>query len=329
MEGRDVSLDWVRGALVAVMVCHHGVEYFDAIDSWVLRYLDFVTGAFVFAALFTTGQAARQTRRVDPGRAQRAIWRSVKLIALFSALNLIIHSLVNRNYNGTQFGINEFSLQLASIYLAGNKRLANFEILLPIAYAQLIARCSSFSRYGQLAVQLLILVGVVSCLSRETVLFNVYYVTIGLVAYDLGRRIDLDVWRRRQAARYGWLYPTAALFLSVLVMSLVKTDNILWYSFVVIAMCIALNAAALRVIGSMRWWRWLPLVGRYSLFGYLFHIAVLQALVRSIDGWHHGGVTGALVIASVFLVVVATVMALEWIRRRLKVFDYGYRAVFA
>jgi len=136
---RDLSLDWLKGALVAVMVCHNGIEYFDRIDSSLLRYLDFVTGSFVFVALFISGQTARRAGGENVSRASRAIWRSLKLIALFSVLNIVINSVLNHNYNGAEFGINRFRRELGSIYLGGNKRAASFEILLPIAYAQLIA----------------------------------------------------------------------------------------------------------------------------------------------------------------------------------------------
>jgi len=92
-------------------------------------------------------------------RASRAIWRSLKLIALFSVLNIVINSLLNHNYNGAEFGINRFRHELGSIYLGGNKRAASFEILLPIAYAQLIASYSSLVKPGRILVPGLLVLG--------------------------------------------------------------------------------------------------------------------------------------------------------------------------
>ena len=326
--GRDLSLDWLRGALVLVMVCHHGIEYFDRIDSPLLRYLDFVTGAFVFVALFISGQLARQQGREVASRARRGIWRGLRLIALFSVVNLLIHSVLKTNYNGAKVGVERFAGQLGSIYLVGNKKAASFEILLPIAYAGLIAICLSFVRHRRIAVLGVVLLGVVFCMVQEQS-FNVFYTTIGLFAYEVGRTVRVNSWASLYASGWGRLCAVVAVLVYVPVATIRGDDDIMTYSLVVMAACFLLQGAASWAVSGGRRPVWLPLVGRYSLFAYLFHIGVLQLLVRLAPGVQRGAVTGLIVSGGMFIVVLATVVAVERGRSRLRLVDSAYRAVFA
>ena len=50
---RDLSLDFVKGFLLVVMVVHHATDYFvveSAATATVYRYIHFVSGAFIFSA---------------------------------------------------------------------------------------------------------------------------------------------------------------------------------------------------------------------------------------------------------------------------------------
>ena len=51
-RSRDSGLDFLKGFLVLVMVVHHSLEYFLGPRYPVIKYFDFVTGAFVFVAGF-------------------------------------------------------------------------------------------------------------------------------------------------------------------------------------------------------------------------------------------------------------------------------------
>jgi len=188
---RDVSLDWTKGALVAVMVSHHGIEYFNSIHSVALRYLDFVTGAFVFAALFVAGQAgvipgkgARGDGLIDASRSRRAISRSLKLVVVFFFMNLIVYSTMR--FSGPVRGIPEFLSRSLDIFLKGDKRWASFEIVLPIAYALLIANCLAILKHGRLLQITAAALGLAICMTSSTMFFNIYFTTIGLLGYIIG-----------------------------------------------------------------------------------------------------------------------------------------------
>src|SRR5437868_74126 len=49
---RDSHFDFLKGFLVVIMVGHHTLEFFAGLSHPLIKYLDFVTGGFVFAAGF-------------------------------------------------------------------------------------------------------------------------------------------------------------------------------------------------------------------------------------------------------------------------------------
>jgi hypothetical protein len=71
------------------------------------------------------------------------------------------------------------------------------------------------------------------------------------------------------------------------------------------------------------------LLGKYSLFGYVAQIAILQALHRSLwRGSPSLGVMAASFVAAFALTVLA-VEATDWLRARATAVDRVYKAVFA
>src|SRR5437867_2142205 len=132
---RDYALDFVKGFLVLVMVGHHSFEYFKGVDYHLIKYIDFVTGAFVFVSGFVVSSiyGARLTS-LSGATCWRLLWRGCKLVLLFLAINIGINLLFTANYNGRRFGLVQFYAESFSVFFAGNKGVASFEILLPIAY---------------------------------------------------------------------------------------------------------------------------------------------------------------------------------------------------
>lgn len=319
-RSRDASLDWLKGALVAVMVFHHGIEYFDTPISPVLSYLDFVTGAFVFAALFIAGQGTQIPAAERATRALRGMWRGVKLILLFSCLNLAIHWM---------FGFRQFTTQLGSIYLGGNKQAASFEILLPIAYAQLITSASLFASWGGRIVIALLAFAIAGCMWSQAIYFNVYYCAIGLLAFVIGRSASMDSWGVMYRSGRLWAYAAVAFVVFASLTTLVTKDNILLYSVTVVAMCLVLRTAGSFAVTGGKGMLWMSTVGRYSLFSYIFHIAVLRALLVPATGLRSSALTGIVVSSGVFAVVVLVALLLDRARTRLRSLDYIYRVIFS
>jgi hypothetical protein len=71
------------------------------------------------------------------------------------------------------------------------------------------------------------------------------------------------------------------------------------------------------------------LLGRYSLFGYISQIAILQLLAASLRHVNRGyAILGASFVAALVLTVVSVVVVDRW-RASSKMFDGVYKAVFA
>src|SRR5262249_38700960 len=81
---RIARLDFVKGALVLVMVVYHWINYFIGLEWGGYRYLRFLTPAFIFITGFLVSHVylARYSP-VDPRLHRRLARRGLKLLALF------------------------------------------------------------------------------------------------------------------------------------------------------------------------------------------------------------------------------------------------------
>src|SRR5882762_1361353 len=130
---RQDSYDLAKGVLVEVMIIYHSLGYFGGGQEF-LKYIDFVTGAFVFLAGSTvTHYYLKEYKERMSLMLQRLLIRSAKLIVLFTIINTCVHLVVKKNYNGVDLGIQYFYGHLYEVFILGSRRIAAFEILLPIA----------------------------------------------------------------------------------------------------------------------------------------------------------------------------------------------------
>src|SRR5258706_2440706 len=157
---RNDALDWTKGALVICMVIYHSINY-SAFRPFGFRFLPFLPPSFILIAGFIVGQvyASRYDLSTwDPYR--RLFVRGIKLLLLFTALNLVRCIFIERNVVD---GALEFADRANTIFLTGNGRTGIFEVLLPIAYFLLLApallwlrsRVSAVMTIGAVAIFLL------------------------------------------------------------------------------------------------------------------------------------------------------------------------------
>src|SRR5262245_13309087 len=126
-RARDGSFDFLKGFLVIVMVAHHALEYFAGKTHPFIKYLDFVTGGFVFAAGFMVVFLMRSGAAADRvGFALRLIKRGLKLIVLFLLVNVVLGVVPGGSSYGKSLNIEGLFRNLGAIMAGSDKSLAVF-----------------------------------------------------------------------------------------------------------------------------------------------------------------------------------------------------------
>jgi hypothetical protein len=299
------------------------------------RYLRFLTPSFIFITGFLISNVYLARYDVVDRRVPvRLVQRGLKLLAVFVCLNVAIGLLLADSYNGRiLFG--QLSLKnMVAIYVTGNVwvaengKAAAFYILVPISYllllSALLLRVSRFYRYTFHVVCALFLLGVLILALNGLKSPNLELLTIGLLGVVSGyasiERIN-DYVSRPFALMLAYLCYVGVITLWDVTYPLQLVG--VYLSLMLIYLLGASGAEP----GRMR--RHVILLGKYSLFGYITTIAILQVLHRSLRNTDSGAVALGLTFVAAFALTMASVEVIDRVRARTVTVDRLYRAVFA
>jgi hypothetical protein len=329
---RAQALDAVKGVLVVLMVGYHALSIATTADAEAFRYIRFISGSFIFISGFVIVRYTLERFGGQPAAtSQHLIWRGLKIVALFTALNLAIVISGIGNVAKQQLGLGAYVANAATIYLAGDGGTASFAILLPIGYLMIAAPVvlALFVRAPVAAPPALLMVSLL-LIAHPAVgdrWLNVDFMLVGLAGMTLGA----PWWACR-------LFETGAPRVIVLAPALALT---LWFTgrwggqgplYVVGVASIfkLLHDGARRQPESGAVMRVATLLGRYSLFAYIAQIALIQFFFRASGAqrWSVGAEV-ALLCAGVAALMAASCVALDKLRLSSPLVDRSYRLVFS
>src|SRR5262249_37814346 len=118
---RDLILDFVKGILVIVMVIYHVMNIFSKASPEAFGYIRFVSGSFIFISgyiISTFYEQKFQTDRV--GTSKRLVVRGLKLLFIFTVLNIAVNLTGTGNPNKIQFGVQQYLGHISTIYTSGD-----------------------------------------------------------------------------------------------------------------------------------------------------------------------------------------------------------------
>jgi hypothetical protein len=331
---RITALDFTKGTLVLFMVLYHWLNYFVWPDGD-YRYLRFLTPSFIFITGFLISNVYLARYDIADRRVPvRLVQRGLKLLAVFVCLNLAIGLLLADSYNG-QILSGQLSLRnIVAIYVtgnvgvAGNGKAAAFFILVPISYllllSALLLKVSGFYNYTFHLVCALFLLGIMILALNGLKSNNVELLTIGLLGVVSGYASIEQI--------NDWVGRPFALILAYLCyIGAITLWNVV-YPLQLVGVCLSLMliyllGAKAAEPGRMR--RHVILLGKYSLFGYIVTIAILQILYRSLRHSTGSAVTLSLTFVAAFALTMVSVEVVDRVRTRAAKVDRVYRAVFA
>ena len=321
---RNPALDITKGVLVLLMILYHWINYFIGVHGEIYKYLRFITPSFIFISGFLISNVYAEKYGVPDAQVNwRLIQRGVKLLILFTILNIAALCVLSRGYLEVTENLKAFAANAPSIYLTGTRQETVFAVLVPISYVLILSPAVLFlNRLGSywtwlLCVTVLVAVGALQhgghgSPTLELISFGVLGMAVGCIPME---RID-------SAATKG---------LAVLAVYLIYTGAIALWSATYLLQLIGVCVNVLGIYALSKWNRsefvgdCVGLIGQYSLFAYIFHIGLLQVLQRVPSYHYKAGIS----LAATIVCTWGTIVALKKIREMSKHGDRAYRAVFA
>jgi hypothetical protein len=330
---RNNAIDFVKGFLVLAMAAYHTLNYFVEGHPLVYSYLFYVGPAFIFFSGVMCGTIYLDQFKIDKKYvSSRLAARSLKLVALFFGLNILIHLVLRKNYTGQRLGINLILDNLDQILLRGDAGLMAFEILIPISYVLLLSLIFlHFARLKYFLYVFVFLMIFVLSLSGTEMSYNLYYGLFGVAGVCTGL-LCTELKSKLRGKFTGFLVTfTLSLYFFVLIPGGFSVRANLIIYFIYVNVVIAASYLLGCLLGPNLF---IPRViikfGQYSLYLYLAQILFLQVFYRL-------GVSRAKFITMktfiVFAAVTCSMIVLSYltdhVRSRFLIVEKVYRFVFA
>jgi hypothetical protein len=330
---RNPALDFTKGALVLIMVLYHWMNYFYGPHD--NRYLRFLTPSFICITGFLISNIYLSKYKIsDPRLPKRLLERGAKILGVFFVLNIMRILLVQGAFSQHAGAEPSPASNLIDVYLIGNgvgggqSKAVAFFVLIPIGYvlilSAVLAVISRFYRYTFHLACLIALLTIIILAANDIQSPNLELVTIGLLGVLAGylptAKVDGIVRHSYILAGAYILYLLAITFWNII------------YPLQIIGVFLSLMILyRMGQVGDQPGLgaRVAILLGKYSLFGYIAQIAVLQLLHFGLI--RLGPRTFVQVISFVlaFALTILSVVIVDRARAKSAIANKAYGAVFA
>src|SRR6266481_1710121 len=330
---RITALDFTKGALVLIMVLYHWLNYFyGPVDN---RYLRFLTPSFIFIAGFLISNIYLSKYGIsDPQLPKRLLQRGLKIFGVFVVLNVTRILLVRENFQSQVSSVHSPVRTLIDVYILGSgvgggqTKAVAFFVLLPISYllilsAVLLVACKLY-QYTFHVVCGFFLLSIVALNFVGLQSPNLELVTIGLLGVITGY---LPIEKVNALVRHPyWLGVAYVSYLgAITVWDVIYPLQIIGvYLSLMIIYLLALKSGEPGKARAV-----VILLGKYSLFGYIAQIAVLQLLRQGLNRIDSEVAVIGLSFVSAFALTILSVQLVNRTRAESTTVDRLYKAVFA
>ena len=326
---RNSALDFTKGVLVLLMLLYHWINYFVGTEGAIYTYLRFVTPSFIFITGFLVSN-------IYPAKLEfnyylifeRLLQRGIKLLVIFTALNMLANLLFSANYKGEMPGVQGFLTLAADIYISGNAKslfwvLVPISYLLPIAGGLLLIGKGSWMFLQAVCCSAVLCIAALSLWSVSSA--NLEMLGVGVLGLVCG---TYPSYRLNRVFERHFVLITLYIAYTVAIA--------VWgvpYVLQLVGVC--LNVSLIYLAGMSRSimrtvYDRVVMLGQYSLFGYIAQIGVLHFLRRLMD---HLDLPSMLVWSISFMgacvLTIVAVKVLDEARKKFSVIRSMYELVFA
>lgn len=325
MNDRDLSLDYVKGFLVISMVAYHTISYYTTAGYSGTGYLRFVTGSFIFISGYIVAVFYQKKFELNKKKVCiRLIVRGLKLIIIFTSLNLIINLMGIHSHKVAKFDIDYFFVSLEDIYITGNSKYSVFQIILPIAYLLILSPLFlTFHKWKKI-----IFLGTFMLMVMHEIInidsFNVYGLYIGLAGISIGL---LTIHNKIYCIQNNAII--IALFcMCVLLMKYFDSTIITYTIGVVLVLKLIFDFSQTQNL-TKQINKLIVLLGQYSLLSYLMQIFILQGTYQFfIKQRFDIGYEAFIIFIMTTLLLTVFILFIDFVRKKLLVMDKLYKLVF-
>lgn len=316
------------------MVLYHWINYFIGLQWEYYRYLRFLTPSFIFVTGFMISNVyLSKYEATDPRLSKRLFTRGLKLLAIFLVLNLARTYIVPALGTGAVFGKLLDARNIFTVFVSGNLqavggKLISFSILVPISYLLMLSGALMlpyrFYRYTFHVVSVFFLLSIVVLGFIGVQSPNLELITIGMVGVLTG---FMPIGAINDFVRHPYMLGLAYLCYLIAITIWNVPFSLQMVGVPLSLMVIYLAGISGSDSGKIK--STVILLGKYSLFGYISQIAILQILAVSLRHINLGfAVLSASFVAAFFLTIIS-VEIVDRTRARVKGMDRLYKLVFA
>jgi peptidoglycan/LPS O-acetylase OafA/YrhL len=331
---RISALDFTKGALVLIMVLYHWINYFIGPQWEYYQYLRFLTPSFIFITGFMVSNVyLSKYDAADPRLPKRLFTRGLKLLAIFVALNVARTVIVPVLGTGVVSANLLSPKNIFTVYVSGNlpvvgAKLISFSILVPISYLLMFSGVLMlpyrFYRYTFHVVCVLLLLSILILGLVDVRSPNLEFVTIGMLGVLTGFMPIATInglVRHPYMLAFGYLCYIIAITIWNVPFPLLIVGVSL--SVMVIYLLGLSGSESGRIRGEV------ILLGKYSLFGYISQMVILQFLSAGFRHVNLGVAVLGISFVAAFALTVMSVEVVDRTRARTASMDRLYKAVFA
>jgi len=331
---RISALDFTKGALVLIMVLYHWINYFTGLQWEYYRYLRFLTPSFIFVTGFMISNVyLSKYDATDPRLSKRLFTRGLKLLAIFLVLNLARTYIAPVMGTGVVLRNLQDARNLFTVFVSGNLptvggKLISFSILVPISYLLMLSGALMlpyrFYRYTFHVVCVLLLLSIVTLRFISVQSPNLELITIGMLGVLTG---FLPIGAINGFVRHPYMLGLAYLCYTIAITIWNVPFSLQMVGVPLSLMVIYLAGISGSDSGKIR--SEVILLGKYSLFGYISQIAILQILAASLRHINFGFAVLSMSFVAAFALTIISVEVVDRLRARVASMDRLYKAVFA
>jgi peptidoglycan/LPS O-acetylase OafA/YrhL len=330
---RIPALDFTKGILVLFMVLYHWLNYFYSPYGNFYKYLRFLTPSFIFITGFLISHVYFARYGIANKQVpKRLAGRGLKVLGIFVVLNGVI-AVLPGSPDRAIFARDTIGSDLVAILVTGNVlresgKLVSFGILVPIGYLLLISallvQAFPHLKYIFHVVCLALFAAVFLLRLFRIEISHLELLAIGLLGVVSGYTSGTTI--RRFAHNSYMLYISYTLYLFVITM---------WdVTFVLRVLGVCLTLMVFYAIGDRIekprvFAKHIIVLGKYSLFGYIWQIALLQLLCRVLSRSTMAISPLALSFVVGFALTMVGVEVLDRLRPQWRALDKLYRFGFA
>jgi hypothetical protein len=319
---RDPSLDLVKGVLVMGMVVYHAMNIFSTVGPDGYVYVRFISSSFILMSGYIVARFHQAQFNADwRGTSRRLIVRGLKLLVLFTLLNLLINLTGIGNPNKVQIGIQFYIRSFFEVYVLGELGRTSFQILLPIAY--LLIAAPALLMLGKLSKWFFLGSFATAFASSQFGVESVNLDFAPLAVIGLTGGMLLNAVEKPLAMEGKWKIG-GALLTSVLLMKYLNTNQATYALGTMIILKLLYDLSQAVGTGS-RTAQASILLGRHSLVSYIAQIIFMQGLSKALSTprWELGYETILVVfITIVFLLLLSSCLTMLCDRYRFAIKAY-------